>query len=394
MDSKNTRGQKLAYLDNASTTQKPKVVLRAISDFYQNFCANTHRGVYQLAENATQIFETSREIVQKFINARYREEIIFTSGTTESINLLAQAWGEENINQNDEIILTEMEHHSNLVPWQILAQKKGARLLFIPITADGQLDMAVYEKMLSSKTKLVALTHLSNVLGTINDINFIVKKAKKFGATTFVDAAQSVAHLALDVQKINCDFLAFSAHKMYGPFGLGVLYGKREILEKMSPYQYGGEMIREVNKEKSSWNNLPYKFEAGTQNIAGAVGLAMAIGFLRRIGFAKISKHERSLSHYAMKKLSKNKNITIYGPSTRGAVIAFTHDFIHPHDLSAILDAKQNVATRSGHHCAMPLAKKIGVEATCRVSFGIYNTKEEIDRLMKGILSAEKIFNK
>ncbi|MDP3741079.1 MAG: cysteine desulfurase [bacterium] len=393
-------GHKLVYLDSASTTQKPRQVIESLLDFYLYRNANIHRGIYALSQEATALYEGARDKLQKFINAKSRQEIIFTSGATEAINLVAWTWGHENIKRGDEILLTEMEHHSNLVPWQVLAKKKGAKLKFIPISKTCNLQLATLQQLLTLRTKLVSLTHISNVLGTINPVEKIIKLAHRKGAKVLIDGAQAGGHTKIDVQKFDADFYVLAGHKMYGPTGVGVLYGKKGILNKMPPYQYGGHMIKKVNFESATWNDLPYKFEAGTANICEVVGLGAAVDFLStpslkvREGGGELLKHERNLTTYALKKLKKIPGLTIYGPQTskdRIGVISFNIQGVPPHDLASILD-ERGIAIRTGHHCAMPLHEKLGVESTARVSLGIYNTKEDIDKLIDGIKKALDIF--
>ncbi|MEI6221828.1 MAG: cysteine desulfurase [bacterium] len=380
----------LVYLDNAATTQKPYSVLGTLDHYYQHYNANIHRGIHTLAEEATAAYELARDKTQRFINAPKREEIIFVRNTTEAINLIAYTWAEQNIGEGDEILISELEHHSNIIPWQLVAKRKNALLKYIPITEDGDINYEAYEKLLSSKTKLVAITQASNVLGTIVDIPKISKLAHEKNALVLVDAAQSIPHRKVDVQQLRCDFLAFSGHKMYGPMGIGVLWARAELLEAMPPFLGGGEMIREVSWQSAKWNELPYKFEAGTPYVSGSIGLGAAIDFIESIGIDEIQKYEQELTSYALTTFEKFPDLTVYGPQERGAVIAFTHKEIHPHDLSALLDSEGGVATRSGHHCAMPLASKLGIHATCRISFGIYNTKDEIDIFFEALGKAEE----
>lgn len=393
--SRKIRGQVLVYLDNAATTQKPKQVIETMNKFYRSENANIHRGIYYLSEQATIKYEQAREKVANFINADSPKEIIFTRGTTESINLVAQIWGRQNINKGDAILISEMEHHSNLLPWQELAKENGAHLRFIPITDDGELDLKNLPKLLKN-VKLVAITGMSNVLGTINPVKEIVKQAHKAGAKVLVDGAQFVPHLKTDVQLLNCDFIAFSGHKMCGPTGIGVLYGKYELLEQMPPYQFGGEMVKVVEKDRSIWQDVPQKFEAGTPNIAGAIGLAAAIDYLNKIGMKNIRAQEEKLVKYALEKISQLKDVKIFGPKDikkRGGAISFSLKGIHPHDLATILD-ETGICIRSGHHCAMPLHMRLSQVATARASFYFYNTKEEVDKLVGGIKYAQTLFSK
>ena len=389
-------GKPLVYLDSAATSQKPLQVINAVKDYYESHNANVHRSIYKLGEEATEIYETAHKKVAEFINADF-EEVIFTKNATESINLVMYSWGMHNIKKGDEIVLTQMEHHSNLVPWQFLAKQKGAVLKFMEIdTKIGRIKPEEINKKITKKTKLVSAIHMSNVLGTINPVEEIIEKAHKNNSLVMIDAAQSVPHMPIDVKKLDADFLVFSAHKMLGPTGIGVLYTKKSILEKMNPFIYGGDMISSVSYEDAKWNELPWKFEAGTPNVAGAAGLSAAIDYLRKIGLGKIQKHENSLAEYALKQLLKIPQLTIYGPKeipvkNRGAVISFTLGDIHPHDLSTLLD-RDGIAIRGGHHCAMPLAKLLGVTATSRASFYFYNTKEEIDSLVRSLENAARIF--
>ena len=373
------------YLDSSSTTLKPQFVIDAVNGYYSQYSANVHRSIYTIGEQATAAYEGSRKKVADFINAK-DNSIIFTKGTTESINLVAYAWARKNLKEGDEILLTEMEHHSNLIPWQLCAKDTGAVLKHIPFNEDGTLDLSEPEKWFTDKTKLVAVIHQSNVLGTINPVKEIVKMAHDVGAIAIVDAAQSVPHQKVDVQELDCDFLAFSGHKMLGPTGVGVLYGKPEILETMNPFLGGGEMIKTVSLNESTWNNIPWKFEAGTPNIAQAIGLGAAVDYINSIGLEQIHQHELFLLNYALKKMWDIPEVTIYGAaSERGAVISFNVENVHPHDLSQLLD-NDGIAIRAGHHCAQPIMKKLGVSATGRSSFYLYNTKEDIDRLCESIV--------
>lgn len=393
-------GLPLAYLDNASTTQKPQIVIEEISKVYKNHYANVHRGVYDLSEEATSQYEGVREKVKDFIGASGSREVIFTRNTTESINLLAYTLG-QSLSDGDEILLSQMEHHSNIVPWQLAAErlktnaKRDIKIKYILLNGDGTLDLKSIDKLLSKKTKILSLTLMSNVLGTKNDIRFIMGKAKKKcpSLVAICDAAQAAAHSRLDVKSLGCDFLAISAHKMYGPTGVGVLWGKEELLEKLPPFMGGGDMILSVDFEKTTFNELPWKFEAGTPNIADVIAFGRAIDFIEEIGFSRINKIEDDLTIYALKKLSADSAITVYGPgvSRQGPVISFNVDGVHPHDVASILSSV-GVAIRSGHHCAQPLMKVLGINAACRVSFGIYNTKEEIDRFIEGISKVKKVF--
>jgi cysteine desulfurase / selenocysteine lyase len=392
--SRTVHGKPLVYLDSTASSQKPRAVIEAMSVYYETFNANVHRGVYEISEEATAAMEKARVKVARFINARQSKQIIFTRNTTESINLVAYSWGNANIVAGDLIVLTEMEHHSNLVPWQLLAQRTGARLEFIPITDDGLLRLDIYEQLLQQQPKLVAFTHMSNVLGTINPAREMIAQAHAVGATVLIDAAQSVPHLPVDVQALDADFLCFSGHKMLGPTGIGVLYGKRDLLEAMPPFMGGGDMIRTVGLRQSTWNDLPWKFEAGTPAIAEAIGMGAAVDYLNMLGMNNVMQHEQALTHYAMEQLQNVPGLTIYGPEAgrRGGVVSFTLGDIHPHDLASILDQEAGVAVRAGHHCAQPLMERLGLAATARASFYVYTLQEEIDALVQGLHRAIQIF--
>ena len=385
----------LIYLDNAATTQKPIQVIDAISNYYLNYNSNIHRAVHELAEEATAAFEATRDKVAKFINVKNREEIVFVRGTTEAINLVAYSWGRQNVHKDDIIVTTEYEHHSNIVPWQLLAKEKGAKLEYIGVDDNGELILDQLSGYLDTgRVKLVTFSQMSNVLGTITDSTEIIKKCHEKGVRVLVDAAQSVPHLEIDLQKLDCDFFAFSAHKMLGPTGVGVLWAKKELFESMTPFNGGGDMIREVHKYETTWNDLPYKFEAGTPNIAGVIGFSAAIDYLERIGMGKVREHEIELTKYALDKLSQIKGIKLYGPNEiakRGGVISFNLGDIHPHDLATIID-EDGVAIRSGHHCAQVLMERLDVAATSRASFYIYNTKEEVDVFIKSLNRARELF--
>ncbi|MCS3795969.1 SufS family cysteine desulfurase [Niastella sp. OAS944] len=384
------KGQPLVYFDNAATTQKPQVVIDALVDYYTNYNANVHRGIHTLAEEATAAFEASRDAARQFINASSREEIIFTRGTTEGINLVAYTWGRKNIKAGDEIIITEMEHHSNIVPWQILCEEKGATLKMIP-QQDGTLLLDEYKKLLSSKTKLVSVVHVSNALGTVNPVEEIIKLAHQAGAKVLIDGAQSTVHLDIDVQALDCDFFAFSSHKVYGPTGIGVLYGKKQLLEAMPPFQGGGEMIKEVTLEKTTYADLPYKFEAGTPNIGDAVVLKAALDYVSKIGKAKIRNHENELLAYATEQLVQLPGLRVIGnAANKVSVVSFVIDKVHPQDIGILLD-NRGIAVRTGHHCAQPLMACYGIPGTIRASFAMYNTKEEIDSLITGLQKALKM---
>jgi cysteine desulfurase/selenocysteine lyase len=391
---KKINGKDLVYLYNAYTTQKPYSVINSITDFYSNYNSNIHRAVYQLAEEATELYEQSRKKIANFINVR-PEEIIFTRNTTESINLIAHSWARSNLKKDDVIAITEIEHHSNIVPWQILCKEIGTRLEYVGIDESGFLDIEYLIELISSrKVKLVSISHMSNVLGTIVPIERIVKTAHQYDIPVIVDGAQSVPHMPVDVKKLDCDFLVFSAHKMLGPTGVGVLYAKKELLEKMKPFMAGGDMIKEVFKFHTNYNEVPYKFEAGTPNIADVVGFGAAVEYLEKIGMENIRNHEIYLTEYALESMQSLKHITIYGPMDskfRGGVISFNIADIHPHDLATIMN-DHGIAIRSGHHCAQVLMQRLDVPATSRASFYIYNTKEEIDKFVNAIKEAGRIF--
>jgi cysteine desulfurase/selenocysteine lyase len=386
-------GVPLVYFDSAATSQKPTQVIEAMNEYYRMANSNIHRGIHTLAEEATHAYESSRQRIAEFIGAAKSGEVIFTRNTTESINLVAYSWGRSNLSQGDVIILTEMEHHSNLVPWQILAQEKGIRLEFIPVTEGGLLDLAEFKKLLELNPKLVAFTHVSNVLGTINPVKEIIARAHQAGALVLVDGAQSVPHLPVDVQEVDADFYAFSGHKMCGPTGVGVLYGKEAILEKMPPFLGGGDMIKRVMLRSYVPNSLPHKFEAGTPAIAEVIGLGAAVNYLRNIGMDSIAEHEHDLIEYALERLEEVPGVKVYGPGPdkKGGVAAFTFEGVHPHDVSQIVD-QEGIAVRAGHHCAMPLHDKLGLVATARASFYLYNTTEEIDKLIKALYKVKEIF--
>ena len=391
---KKINGKELVYLDNASTTQKPNSVIDAITDFYTNYNSNIHRAVYQLAEEATALYEKSREKIANFIDVS-PEEIIFTRNTTESINLIAHSWARTNLKKDDGVAITELEHHSNIVPWQILSQEIGTRLEYVGIDENGFLDLEYLIDLISSKkVKLVSLSHMSNVLGTIVPIERIIKIAHENDIPVLVDGAQSVPHMPVSVKNLDCDFLVFSAHKMLGPTGVGVLYAKKEFLEKMRPFMGGGDMIKEVFKFHTNYNEVPYKFEAGTPNIADVVGFGAAIDYLEKIGMENVRKHEIDLTEYALESILSMKYVTVYGPrdpNYRGGVISFNIADIHPHDLATIMN-DHGIAIRSGHHCAQVLMQRLDVPATSRASFYIYNTKEEIDKFVNAIKEAGRIF--
>ena len=385
-------GKRLVYLDNGATTQKPRQVIEALVNYYRHQNANVHRGIYKLAERATQVFEDSRRAIARFINATDAREIVFTRGTTEAINLVAAGWGRKFIRAGDEILLTEMEHHSNLIPWQLLAKDTGARLRFIPFLPDGTLDFSQIDRLLNNRTRLVTLVHMSNVFGTINPVRGIIQLAHDRGIPVLLDGAQSVPHLPVDVQELDCDFLAFSGHKMCGPTGIGALYGKAEYLEAMEPYQGGGEMISSVWLERAEWNDIPHKFEAGTPNIAGAVGFAAAVNYLSQIGMENITHYEQKITTYALSRMKEIKDMRIFGEAPeRGGVISFYLGNIHPHDLAQFLD-REGIAVRAGHHCAQPAMRRLQVPATTRASFYFYNTFEEVDLLVENLNKAREFF--
>lgn len=392
--SRQVHGKPLVYLDSGASSQKPNAVLETLDTYYKTYNANVHRGVYEISELATAAQEKARVKVARFINARQSKQIIFTRNTSESINLVAYSWGNANIHAGDLIVLTEMEHHSNLVPWQLLAQRSGARLEFIPVTDDGLLDLDKYAQLLQQQPKLVAFTHMSNVLGTINPVKQMTEQAHAVGAIVLVDGAQSAPHLPVDVQDLDVDFFCFSGHKMLGPTGIGVLYGKRALLEAMPPFMSGGDMIRTVHLRESTWNDLPWKFEAGTPAIAEAIGLGAAVDYLKELGMDAVHQHEQEITAYAMEQLRSVPELTIYGPAAelRGGVISFTLGDIHPHDLASILDQEVGVAIRAGHHCAQPLMERYNLAATARASFYVYTTREDIDTLVQGLHKARQIF--
>lgn len=388
-------GYPLVYLDSAATSQKPQQVIDATSKYYEFDNSNVHRGVHTLGNRATDEYEGAREKVRAFINAKSTEEIIFTRGTTTAINIVARSYGDANVQEGDEIVITYMEHHSNIIPWQQLAKRKGAVLKYIDLEEDGTISLEKVKEVVTSKTKIVSVMHVSNVLGTMNPVKEIAEIAHEHGAIMVVDGAQAAPHMRVDVQVLNCDFYAFSGHKMAAPTGIGVLYGKKDLLNQMEPVEFGGEMIDFVGLEDSTWKELPWKFEGGTPIIAGAIGLGAAIDYLEEIGLDKIEKHEQQLAAYAIEKMSEVEGLTIYGPldpSKRAGLVTFNLDDVHPHDLATILDMN-GIAVRAGHHCAQPLMKWLKVSATARASFYIYNTEEDIDRLVEGLRMAKEYFN-
>jgi cysteine desulfurase/selenocysteine lyase len=388
-------GVPLVYLDNAATSQKPLTVIEALDDYYRRYNANVHRGIHKLSEEATAAYENARLKLRLFINAKSRRSLIFTRGTTESINLVAQTWGRANLPAGEVVLSTQMEHHSNIVPWQLLAAEKGVVVRYVPVLPEGTLDMDAYAAFLRDEpVKLVVVTYVSNVLGTINPIAVMARQAHEAGALILVDAAQAVPHMPLDVQELEVDFLAFSGHKMLGPTGSGVLYGKRELLEAMPPWMGGGDMINRVTLEGSSWNELPYKFEAGTPAIAEMIGLGYAVDYLAGLGMEKVQAHEHRLIEYALERLAEVPGLTVYGPEAgkKGAVATFTMGGIHAHDLAQMLDV-EGIAVRAGHHCAMPLHERMGIGASARASFYLYNTPAEVDALIEGLYKAKQAFS-
>jgi cysteine desulfurase/selenocysteine lyase len=389
------KGHPLIYFDNAATSQKPHQVIDALDRYYERDNANVHRGIHELSNRATAGFEAARQRAAAFLNARSADEIIFTRGTTESINLVAAAWGNRQIKPGDVILLTEMEHHSNLVPWQLLAERTGAKLAFLPVTGDiGLLDLSRLDEFLTRAVKMLALVHISNSLGTINPVAELCARARKLGIVTLVDAAQSAGHRPLDVQEIGCDFLAFSGHKMCGPTGIGVLYGRQELLEQMPPYQGGGEMILNVEYQKSTWKHAPHRFEAGTPDIAGAIGLAAAMDYLDKIGRQHIAQHDMELGAYAYARLTGLKNVRLFGPHVgRAGIVSFLLNDIHAHDVVELAN-QRGIALRGGHHCTQPLMRKFGVESTSRASFYFYNTASEIDRFVSVIEEIQNFFGR
>ena len=387
------KGRPLVYFDNAATSQKPQEVIDALVNYYSNYNANIHRGIHTLAEDATAAFEETRDAVQQFIHSPSREQIIFTRGTTEGINLVAYTWGRQNIKAGDEIVISTMEHHSNIVPWQILCEEKGAILKIIPINDAGELLMDAYQELLGPKTKLVSIVHASNVLGTINPVKQMIQLAHAAGAVVLVDGAQSAVHLDIDVQEMDCDFFAFSAHKVYGPTGVGILYGKKKILESMPVFMGGGEMIKEVTFAKTTYNDLPYKFEAGTPNIADTIAFKTALLFLKNTGKEKIRKHEHELLLYATNRLEQIPGLRIIGRAKeKVSVISFVIENAHPQDIGILLD-NRGIAVRTGHHCAEPLMQRFSIPGTIRASFAVYNTQEEVDKLVSGLQKAIKMLS-
>jgi len=389
-------GKKLVFLDSAASSQKPRQVIDAMDEYYRCTHANVHRGVHTLSEQATDLYEAARKKVSRFIGARSSREVIWTRNATESINLVAYSWGRSNLRQGDEILSTEMEHHANIVPWQLLAKEKGARLRYLPVKSDGTLDLDQLDQFLTPRTRLVAIAHMSNVLGTINPVKEIVERAHAVGALCLVDGAQSAPHMPVNVQELGCDFFAFSGHKMCGPTGIGVLWGRRDLLEAMPPFMSGGDMILRVTFEGAEWAELPHKFEAGTPAIAEAIGMGAAVDYLTGLGMQAVRAHDKEIVEYALERLAEVPGLTLYGPSDpdlHGGLATFTLDGIHPHDLATILDA-EGIAVRAGHHCAMPLHIKLGLPATTRASFYIYTLKEEIDALVEALYRAKRIMSR
>jgi len=389
-------GKPLTYLDNAATSQKPRDVLEVLSRYYQEDNANVHRGIHELSRRATVAYESARERVAAWLGASDQAEVVWTRGTTEAINLVAATWGMDQLKEGDEVLLTVMEHHSNIVPWQLVAKRTGAKLRYIELDDEGKLILDDLEQLLTDRTKLVAMTHVSNALGTINPVRKVIEAAHAKGALVLLDGAQAVPHMKVDVSELGADFYAFSSHKMCGPTGTGVLWGRKEILEEMSPYQGGGEMIRFVGRDESTWAELPHKFEAGTPNIAGAVGAAAAVDFMEKVGYDGLREHETGLLRYALDRLGELKDLTVYGPKNldgRSGVISFALGDAHPHDIATILDS-EGVAIRAGHHCAQLVMKHFGVAATTRASFSMYNTTDDVDRLFDGLQVVQGIFGR
>ena len=387
------KGNPLVYLDNAASTQKPQQVIDAISGFYAHDYANIHRGVHELSERATQAYESARLKVQAFMGAASEREIIFVRGTTEGINLVAESYGRANVGDGDEVLITTMEHHSNIVPWQMLCERTGANLKVVPISDRGELEMEEFKKLLGSKTKIVATGHVSNALGTINPVRTIIQLAHEQGVPVLIDGAQAAPHVAIDVRELDCDFYTISAHKMFGPSGIGALYAKESLLEKMPPYQGGGDMISSVSFEKTTYNRLPFRFEAGTPNIAGAVGFGAAVDYLNGIGMDGIAAYEEELLDYGTNALREIPDLRILGEANhKASVLSFLLDGIHPHDIGTILD-QEGIAVRTGHHCAQPVMDRFGVAATARASLALYNTREDIDRLVQGLATVREVFS-
>jgi len=392
--SRKVYGKSLVYLDNAATSQKPRQVISALTEYYEGYNANVHRGVHALSMEATDRYEEAREKVARFIGARQSEEVIWTRNTTEAINLVTGSWARSNLQPGDEVVVTEMEHHSNMVPWQMVTQERGATLRYLRLGDDGKLDLDDIDTIINDRTKMVSIVHASNSLGTINPVKEITARARAVGAAVMIDGAQSVPHMSVDVQDLDCDFLAFSGHKMLGPTGIGVLYAKREVLETMEPFLTGGEMVLSVTLDGADWNNLPMRFEAGTPNIADAIALGAAVDYLDSTGMDNIRRHEVQLTGYALSRLREIEELVIFGAEAaedRGGVVSFHTPDVHPHDLGTYLD-QQGIAVRTGHHCTMPVMRKLGVPATTRASFYLYNTEEEVDQLVDSLKSALRYF--
>jgi cysteine desulfurase/selenocysteine lyase len=390
--SASVNGHPLVYLDNAATSQKPTIVINALSDYYQEYNSNIHRGVHYLSQKATDAYEGSRSKIRQFINAGRLEEIIFVRGTTEAINLVAQTYGRKNIRSGDEVLITALEHHSNIVPWQMICEEKGAKLKVVPMTDEGDLDLDVFRKLLNDNTKIAAITHVSNALGTVNPIKEMIVMAHDRGIPVLIDGAQAIPHMAVDVVDLDCDFYAFSGHKMFGPTGIGALYGKKDLLESMPPYQGGGDMIKSVSFEKTIYNDIPYKFEAGTPNISGGIAFGVAVDYLDSLDRKSIQEHESSLLDYAMAQLSSIRGIEIIGKSkNKTSVLSFVLEGVHPHDIGTILDS-EGIAIRTGHHCAQPIMARLGIAATARASFALYNTFQEVDALVRGMYKVVEVF--
>ncbi|AEJ60874.1 cysteine desulfurase, SufS subfamily [Spirochaeta thermophila DSM 6578] len=386
-------GRPLVYLDNAATTQRPSRVIEAMRSYAREHHANVHRGLHTLSVEATSLYEEARREVARFIGAGSEREIVFTRNATEAVNLVAHTWAEAFLEPGDVVVLSEMEHHSNLIPWQLLARRKGVRLAFLPFDENGMLDLASLDELWTERVKLVSLVHVSNVFGTVNPVEEIVEYAHRRGALVLLDGAQAVPHLPISVEALGCDFFAFSGHKMYGPMGIGVLYAREELLEAMPPFLGGGEMIRSVTLETATWNEVPHKFEAGTPNVEGAVGLAEAVRFLREVGMEAVAAHEQELTAYALEAMKWVPDITLYGPGVphQAGIVSFTLKEVHPHDIAQLLD-REGVAVRAGHHCAQPAMRKLGVPATARASFGLYTTREEIDILVSSLIKVQEFF--
>ena len=386
-------GKPLVYLDNAATSQKPKSVIDSIEKYYRGYNSNIHRGVHTLSENATEAYESARIKVRDFIHANSTKEIVFVRGATEAINLVAQSFGRNTLGSEDEIIITELEHHANIVPWQLLSQQTGAKLKYVPINDNGELVESEYKKLLNEKTRIVAVGHISNALGTINPIENMINLAHEYGAKVLIDGAQATSHTSVDVKKLDCDFYVFSGHKLFGPTGIGVLYGKEDLLEKMPPYQGGGDMIKMVTMKETQYNELPHKFEAGTPNISGVIGLGAAIDYVNKIGLENIGNHEKQLLDYANQMASEINELKFIGTAkNKTSILSFTLDGIHPHDVGTILN-NEGIAIRTGHHCAMPVMEYFQIPATSRASFSFYNTHAEVDVLIEGINKCSKVFN-